>query len=365
MKAQPTLGIRSHRFLLLSVFALLLLYIVFPSPALSLQEDKLAAHFSGKPVTIIVGSSPGGGYDISARIVARFVGKHLPGNPSFIIKNIPGGGQLRGLRATMKAKPDGLTIGQLHPRFVVQELFGKDVPDFDLNTVKVLGTPTGVDYPRMWCTRRDLAASWQDILKRKKPVSVGANAPGGLSATLGPEFVQALGGPVDVIFGYGGASEVMAGFDRGELDSIQYCTDDYVPRLFPEWIKQKRLAPIFWWAAKPSDDYIGQLGSSNVPHIADALGATADQRKALDVAIGFGRMGRLLVAPPGLAEPVYQAWKSALKATVDDPEFKKAAAAAELDVGFGSPEDFRENNAALKRLPKNLQDLVRKLAGMS
>jgi tripartite-type tricarboxylate transporter receptor subunit TctC len=365
MNVKPTQGIRFRCFLQSSVLAVLALYVVFPSTALSQQDAALAAHFSGKPVTIIVGSSPGGGYDISARMVARFVGKYLPGNPTFIIKNIPGGGQLRGLRATMKAKPDGLTIGQLHPRFVVQELFGKDVPDFDLNTVKVLGTPTGVDYPRMWCTRRELAASWQDVVKRGKPVSVGANAPGGLSATLGPEFVQALGGPVKIIFGYGGASEVMAGFDRRELDSIQYCTDDYVPRLFPEWIKQKRLAPMFWWAAKPSDDYVGQLGSSNLPHIADALGATADQRKALDVAIGFGRMGRLLVAPPGLDEPIYEAWKAALKATVGDPEFKKAAAAAELDVGFGSAEDFRENNAALKKLPKNLQELVRKLAGMS
>ena len=364
MSTKPTQGIMLHRFLQSSALAVLAFYVVFPSTALSQQDAALAAHFNSRPVTIIVGSSPGGGYDLSARLVARFVGKYLPGNPNFIVQNMPGAGQLRGLRATMKAKPDGLTIGQLHPRFVVQELFGKDVPGFDLNKVKIIGTPTGVDYPRMWCTRRELAASWQDILKLGKPVSVGANAPGGLSATLGPEFVQALGGPVDIIFGYGGASEVMAGFDRKELDSIQYCTDDYVPRLFPEWIKQKRLAPIFWWGAKPSDDYVGQLGSSNLPHIADALGATADQRKAFDVAIGFGRMGRLLVAPPGLDERVYQAWKSALKASVQDPEFKKAAAVAGLDVGLGSAEDFHENNAKLKTLPKNLQELVKKLAGM-
>ena len=364
MSTSPAKGILFHRFLQLSAFGALALYVVFPSTALGQQNAALASHFSGKPVTIIVGSSPGGGYDISARLIARFVGKYLPGNPSFIIQNMPGAGQLRGLRATMKAKPDGLTIGQLHPRFVVQELFGKDVAGFDLDTVNVLGTPTGVDYPRMWCTRRDLATSWQDILKLGKPVTVGANAPGGLSATLGPEFVQALGGPVRIIFGYGGASEVMAGFDRRELDSIQYCTDDYVPRLFPEWIKQKRLAPIFWWSAKPSDDYVGQLGSSNLPHIADALGATADQRKALEVAMGFGRMGRLLVAPPGLDNRIYQVWKTALEAAVRDPEFKKVAAAAELDVGLGTAEEFRENNAALKRLPKNMQEMVKKLAGM-
>ena len=73
----------------------------------------------------------------------------------------------------------------------------------------------------MWCVRRDLATSWKEVLKLGKPITVGANAPGGLSSTLGPEFAQALGGPVKIIFGYGGASEVLAGFDRKELDSVQ------------------------------------------------------------------------------------------------------------------------------------------------
>lgn len=359
----PAKRIRSCRLPLVTLLGVVAISVVFASKV-SGQPKDVASHFRGKLITIIVGSSPGGGYDLSARLVARFIGKHLPGNPSFLIQNMPGSGQLRGLRATMKARPDGLTIGQLHPRFVVQELFGKDVPGFDLNTVSVLGTPTGVEYPRMWCVRRDLATSWQEILKLGKPVSVGANAPGGLSSTLGPEFVQALGGPVKIVFGYGGASEVMAGFDRGELDSVQYCNESYVPRLFPEWIKKKRIAPIFWWSAKDSNDYLARLGAADLPHIADAVGATPEQRKALDVALGFGRMGRLLVAPPGLDKNIYQVWKSALQATVRDPEFKKAAEVAGLDVGLGTAEEFRENNAALKKLPKDLQDLVRKLAGM-
>ena len=121
---------------------------------------------------------------------------------------------------------------------------------------------------------------------------------------------------------------------------------------------------MFWWSAKPSGDYLSQLGAPDLPYIADAMGVTAEERKAFEVAIGFGRMGRLLVAPPGVAEPIYQAWTSALAATVKDPEFKKAAAVAALDVGLGTAEQFRDNNAALKQLPQNLQDLVRTLAGM-
>ncbi len=338
--------------------------ILYPSLLFSQQPGKMSSNFNGKRITIIVGSSPGGGYDTFARLVARFAGKHLPGNPSFIVQNIPGAGQLRGLRATMKANPDGLTIGLLHPRFVVRELFGRDVPDFDLKTVKVLGTPSGIKRPRLWCAQRSLATSWEEIVKLGRPVTFGANAPGGHSATLGPEFVQALGGPVKMVSGYGGASEVMAGFDRGELDSMQYCTVEYVPRLFPEWIKQKKLAPIFWWEAKPSDDYIGQLGSSTVPYIADAVGATQEQRSALEVAMGFGRMGRLFVAPPGLSDSMYQTWKSAFEATVRDPEFNKVAEDAGLEVGLGTAEEFRANNEAFEKHPPSTKNLVKTLAGM-
>jgi tripartite-type tricarboxylate transporter receptor subunit TctC len=339
-------------------------FFLLPSIASSQQSGGTPSHFSGKTVTIIVGSAAGGGYDITARLVARFASKHLPGNPNFLVQNMAGGGQLRGLRATMKAKPDGLTVGTLHPRFVVSQLFGKDVPDFNLNTVTVIGAPSAVRRSRIWCTRRDLATSWQQILKLGRPVTVGANAPGGLAGTLGPEFVEALGQPIKMVFGYGGASEVLAAFDRRELDSNQYCTEEYVPRLYPDWIGKKILAPIFWWEAKPSDDWIGQLGSPMPPYVGDAIGATEAQRNGLEVAMGFGRMGRLFVAPPGMDKGIYQVWKSAFEATIRDPEFIKAADEGGVEVGLGTAEEFRQNNEAFKKLPASTKELVRKLAGI-
>lgn len=349
-----------------ATISVLAVMMFFP-PTVGAQKSRdLAKHFESKPVTIIVGSAPGGGYDTFSRLVALFAAKYLPGNPSFVVKNVPGGGQLRGLRKTMRSKPDGLTIGLLHPRFVARELFGIDVPDFDLKTVRVLGTPSGgIKRPSLWCARRDLATSWDKILQLGRPVTVGANAPGGMGSTLGPEFVAAIGGPVKMIYGYGGAGEVLAAFNRGELDSIQYCSKAYVPRLYPEWITEKRAAPIFWWGAKSSSDYLGRLGASaNTPFIADAVGATEQQRKALEVAYGFGRMGRLFVAPPGVEDHIYRVWKSAFEATVRDPEFIKRAAIAGMEVGLATAEDFRKNNELFENLSPQTKGLVKKLAGM-
>ena len=93
--------------------------LLFPATVGAQRSNKeLAKVFESKPVTIIVGSAPGGGYDTFARLVARNVAKYLPGNPSFIVRNVPGAGQLRGLRKAMRSKPDGMTLGLLHPRFV-------------------------------------------------------------------------------------------------------------------------------------------------------------------------------------------------------------------------------------------------------
>ena len=350
---------------MLAIIVPCFLFLFLPTLRAQQQVD-LSKHFESKPVTIIVGSSPGGGYDTFSRLVALFIGKHLPGNPTFIVRNVPGAGQLRGLRKTMKSKPDGLTIGLLHPRFVARELFGIDVPDFDLNTVKVLGTPSGgAKRPSLWCANRKLATSWDDILKLGRPISGGASAPGGLSSTLGPEFAEAIGGPVDIVFGYGGASEVLAAFNRDELETIQYCSGEYVPRLYPKWIEEKKVAPIFWWGAKPPKDYLERLGvSGDVPYIADAVKATKEQRKALEVAQGFGRMGRLFVAPPGVDEPIYQAWKSAFEKTVRDPEFKRAADVVGMQVGLGTAEDFRETTKLFETLTPETRVLVKKLAGM-
>ena len=75
-------------------------------------------------------------------------------------------------------------------------------------------------------------------------------------------------------------------------------------------------------------------------------------------------MGRLVVAPPGVDHRIYQAWKSAFEATVRDPEFKKAAGAAGLDVGLGSADDFRKNNQAFEKLSPKMKKLVRKLGGL-
>lgn len=349
----------SQRYLAaLCAFALV---FVIALPARAQTSPDLTKHFENKPITIIVGSAPGGGYDVFARIVAQFVGKYLPGNPSFVIQNIPGGGQLRGLRAAMRSKPDGLTLGVLHPRFVQRELAGIAVPDFDLKTVRVLGSPSAIEVSRIWCLRRSLATNWNELVKLGRPVTNGDTGPGA-SFGLGPQFVSLIGGPVKMVYGYGGTSEIMAAFDRGETDSIDRCTEEHVPRLFPKWIESKILAPIFWWEREPSKDWLGKLGVPKIPYLFDVVKADKQQRAAFELAVRFNTFSRTFVAPPGVPDNIYFAWKKAFEATTKDPGFIKASEAAGLEVGLGTADDFGQLVESFGKLApagvKVLKDLV-------
>jgi tripartite-type tricarboxylate transporter receptor subunit TctC len=335
---------------------------VLLASALPIDARDLAKVFESKPVRVIVGSAPGGGYDTFSRMVARFSGKYLPGNPRFIVKNIPGGGQLRGLRAAMRAKPDGLTLGLLHPRFVQRELSGVDVPDFDLKTVRVLGSPSAIKVPRIWCARRSVATTWNEVKKVGRPLTNGDQAPGA-SNGMGPQFVSEMGGPIKMVYGYSGTSEIMAAFDRGETDSIDRCTREHVPRLFPRWVKEKIVAPIFWWEKEPSKDWLGKLGVNKIPHVLEIVGANKDQRNAFELAVSFNTFSRIFVTAPGVPDDMYYAWKKAFEATTRDPGFLRAAEAAGLEVGLGTADDFNKLVKSFERLSPAGVKLLKRLIG--
>lgn len=338
--------------------ALAMVFLLAAAAWAQRSEEELAQLFQSKPVTIIVGSAPGGGYDTFARLVAQHIGKYLPGKPSFIVNNVPGAGQLRGLRRAMRSEPDGLTIGLLHPRFVQRELAGIDVPDFDLKTVRVIGSPSAVSVQRLWCVRRSIATSWDEVKKLGRKLTNGSVGRGA-SFGIGPELVEALGGPITMVYGYGGTSEIMAAFDRGELDSVDRCTAENVPRLFPGWIEDRTVAPIFWWENKPTQDWLEQLGDTEVPYLLDIIDATPEQKSAFEVAVQFNIFNRIFVAPPGTPDDVYAAWTRAFEQMIEDPAFRKGAEVAGLDVGLGTAAQFNKTLKAFQELsPEGVEFLL-------
>ena len=317
------------------------------------------AYFSGKTIRIIVGFAPGGGYDAYSRLLGQALGRLMPGDPKVIVTNLPGGGGLRGLQETMRARPDGLTIHPMAPRHPAAEAAGTDLDDFDIETVNLIGTASFDDDHYTLCARRDVATSWQEVLDLGRDIITGTSAPGG--DMIGGQFLEALGAPVHVVYGYEGTAEVLAAVDRDDLDATTRCDYQYITNLYPEWYDSRELVPLYWHRSPIAQDFLDRLGSGlqseDIPHLFDLVDSTEDQQAALLLAQSLESMSRMFVTAPNVPEEIVQTWLKVFQDVVQDPEFIERAEIAERPVNYGDPAILLENLRKAKDFTPEAREL--------
>ena len=304
-------------------------------------------HFNNKRISINVGFSPGGGYDTYGRLMAKFLPRHLPGNPRFVVRNLTGGGGERIFRPTLvDAEPEGYAVAVVHPRFFKRELVGIDVPDFDLNTVKILGTASAVRTTGAQFVFRDLGTTWEEAVANAGEITIGATERGD-SGGLAPTFIELVGGPVKNVYGYPGTSDIAAAFDRREIDMSSRGAEATAKGLFPEWVENQQIVPVFYYGADPADDpgfvnyVVNDLGAEIPPHLFDIIDLTDDQKTLYSVTETINEgMSQLFIMHPDTPEHIYQIWVEAFRATAHDPAFIEAASLLNRDVGYFGPDDI-------------------------
>lgn len=292
------------------------------------QRD-LEAHFAGETVRFIVGFSPGGGYDSIARISARFIEEYLPGNPRVSISNLTGGGSVRALQFVMRSEPNGLTVGQLHPRFAIRELLGTDVPGFDLRSASFVAAPNGGSSPSYGCIRKELASSWADAVDKGVEFKVASSEPGGTASVM--QWVEFIGGPVNVIFGYGGTSDNLAAFNRGETNLFVECSSDTARTIYPDWFDGDTLVPVYWNNFPIPDDQLALLAGPQPPEAIDLAGISPTQEQIDVLRLKSSpslSTNRMMVLAPETPRDIQNAWLEAARQMFEDPDFVALSAAA-------------------------------------
>ena len=304
-------------------------------------------HFKNKRISINVGFSPGGGYDTFGRVVAKFLPNHLPGNPRIIVRNLTGGGGERIFRPTLvDIEPEGYAAAVVHPRFFKRELVGIDVPDFDMNEVRIIGTASAVSTVSAQFTFRDTGTTWEEAVANKGVLTVGATEPGD-SGGLATTFIELVGGPIKNVYGYPGSSDIAAAFDRREIDITTRGSEATAKSLFPEWVEQQQIVPLFYWGADPADDpgfvnyVINDLGAEIPPHIFDIIDLTDEQKTLFSVTETINdKMSRLFIMHPDTPDHIYQVWVDAFRATAHDPDFLEAMSLLNREVGYAGPDEI-------------------------
>jgi tripartite-type tricarboxylate transporter receptor subunit TctC len=218
--------------------------------------------YAGKTIDLVVGNAPGGGFDIYARTIAQYFSRHLPGNPTVVVKNMPGAGGARaGHYVSAVAPKDGLTIGSIMPGTIMAPLLD-DKPDTSFDPAKVLylgtantGTYVCVTFERSKTRTLDQALVQKTIM--------GGIAPGNSVNDIANLVKTMTGAKFELVAGYKGTVDVALAIERGELDGVCGWNWSSLKSQKPDWIAHHRINFLAQIGLKPNPE-LTRLGAPEI-----------------------------------------------------------------------------------------------------
>jgi tripartite-type tricarboxylate transporter receptor subunit TctC len=320
-----------------------------------------ANFYQGKTVRIIVGSTTGGGYDLWARLLAQHLGKHLPGNPSLIVQNMPGAGSMVAANHIYNlAKPDGLTLGAVLPALYFDQLVGRKEVQFDWAKFTWIGSPeqnVPLHYMRADTPYKTVA----DIRNAKEPPRCGSSGTGTTGHYIPRLLEETLGLKHTIVGGYQGGSEIDLAVEKGEV----VCWSPLIATFFGR-------EPYVRWYKSGFVRVLIQMGKKrdprleNVPTIYELMEQykTPDSGKRLTrVVLTAATLGRPIVAPPGVAAERAKTLRQAYVATLKDPELLAEVKKRRWELDPLSGEELAELAKDVMNQPKNVIDRMNWVLG--
>ena len=298
---------RSQRFLSLAVIILVVASI--PGGA---RADPVADFYRNKDLRLIIAGSVGGGYDIYARTVAKYLSNHLPGSPTIVPQNMPAGGGIAAANYLYNiAERDGSVIGAIQNTVPFEPFFGNKQAQFDPLKLNWLGTPTSeVALYIVWHTSK--------IHNLHDAQTQGMIAGGAGSASTpilyGRIFNDILGLKAHFVTGYPGQNEILLAMENGEVEAMPSPFWSSLKTARPQWVPDHLVRVLFQYGLKPHPELQG------VPFAADLVDNDADKILLNTASAPLG-LGRPFAAPPGMPADRLAALRDGLMATFADPSF--------------------------------------------
>jgi len=315
--------------------------------------DPVEDFYKGRTVTIVVSTSSAGGYDTLARAIGRHLGKHVPGNPTFIVRNMPGAG---GLTATNylygAAERDGSVIGLVQNNPPFEPLFGTKEARFDATQFNWLGTPS-VETAMVLVWHAVPVYSVDDL--RQRETVMGASGANSTPAFFARLINATLGTKMKIIPGYPGQNDALIAMERGEIDGYPSVFYSALSSTRPTWLADKAARAVVQYGPQK----LPALGA--VPFVPDLV-SNADDKLLLQAAFAPLSIGRPLLMPPGVEADRVAAMRRALSETFADAEFLAEAEKIGLSVNEPrSGDDLLRVIESAYRTPQQIIERLRKL----
>ena len=320
--------------------AVLLLACAACIPARADEAD----FYRGKTLTLTIGTGAGGGYDTYGRLVARHIGRLLPGAPNVIVQNMPGASSLVLTNFLFnKAPRDGTAIGVINQAMPMEQLLSTEGIAYDANRFNWIGrASSAVETGIVWHTSPVMKI--EDTFTRETIV-------GGTGPTSSTVFIPTLlnnlaGTKFKVITGFNGTNEIGLAMERGEVEGSGTPLES-LKSYRANWMREKKIRVLVLWSAQREADM------PVVPSIVE-LGRTDEARRILKFFASADDIGRSVVAPPGLPGERIITLRRAFDAVMRDASFLEEAARAGVEIKPLSGEKLQEMVAEVATFPKEL-----------
>jgi len=302
--------------------------------------------FAGKQINLICGAAVGGGYDALARLVARHLGRLIPGAPTVIVQNMPAAGSLAAANLIANTAPkDGLTISLIQRGMLLTRLINPSAVRFDLDKLNWIGnlsSEVGVAFA--WYTSRHKTA--KDLFE--KELIVGGHT--GVDPELTPRLYNAvLGTKFKIVTGYNGTADIGLAIERGEVEGIGDWSWSSLKKQKPEWIRDRKITLLL------------QSGLQNDPELPDVPNAlefakTDSDRRVIELDLTQKKVARPIIAPPGVPPERLAVLRMAVAALAHDREFLADAERSGLEADPVSGEAVDRVVSLIASTPRDVAD---------
>ncbi len=276
--------------------------------------------YKGKTVSVVIGYTPGGGYDTYGRLLSRHIGRHIPGAPTVMVQNLPGAGSLNAVRQSEATLPkDGTAIIMFNPALVLDALVNPQQVKFNFTESNWVGS-IAPEVRVCYTWGKTNIKNWDDLAAAKE-INFGATGRGSTNFVNAAMLKRIFNINVKHVLGFPGSAELKLAIERGELDA-DCGSYSSIPA---EWLSDKKINLIVSFSAGPSDV------PPEVPY-AGKFAKTPEQKELLDIFGASGELGRPVITSKAVPADRVKIIRAAFDATMTDPQFLEEARKLMLPV---------------------------------
>jgi tripartite-type tricarboxylate transporter receptor subunit TctC len=304
------------------------------------QTDPVAEFYRGKTVNVLIGVGVGGEYDLQARLVARHIGKHIPGKPTVVAQNMTGAGGLKMTNFLATIAPrDGTHIGMIANSFPAAQAAGLAGVQFDAAQLRWLGTIAPVvETLAVWHATG--IKSIDDV--RTRETVAGASARGAITYTYPALLNELIGTKFKIVTGYTGGNQINLAMERGEVEARNNTWSSWKATK-RAWLDEKKIVVIAQAGPRAAD--------LSAPSI-ETMAKTPEDRQLVELIMSGTQLGRPLAITPGVPDERVKALRAAFAATMKDPEFLAEAKKLNFEVAPVAGEAMQGIVAKVLATPK-------------